>query len=124
MKRRPALFSLAGSVERKCNPCCPGYRILNQDKEEVLTVAGPCCLFLAMANMCCKDQKFQVNNLQGENVGNIAKQFSGMLKELFTDADNFSVTFPQDLDVRVKATMLGAVFLIDFNYYETPAAEK
>ncbi len=31
---------------------------------------------------------------------------------MFTDADNFGVTFPMDLDVNVKATMLGLVFMI------------
>ena len=31
---------------------------------------------------------------------------------LFTDADNFGVTFPRDLDVTVKAVIMGACFLI------------
>ena len=44
--------------------------------------------------------------------GQIRKQWSGIVKEMFTDADNFGVTFPMDLDAKVKATMLGAVFLI------------
>lgn len=35
-----------------------------------------------------------------------------MAKEVFTDADNFGVVFPVDLDVKAKATALGAVFLI------------
>ena len=42
----------------------------------------------------------------------------GVVKEAFTDADNFSLTFPIDLDVKVKATLLGAVFLIDFMFFE------
>ena len=37
---------------------------------------------------------------------------------MFTDAQNFGVTFPIDLDVKVKATLLGATFLIDFMYFE------
>lgn len=45
-------------------------------------------------------------------VGKISKQWSGMAKEVFTDADSFGVTFPLDLDVKMKATLLGAVFLI------------
>lgn len=31
---------------------------------------------------------------------------------MFTDADFFGITFPMDLDVRMKAVMLGACFLI------------
>ena len=45
-------------------------------------------------------------------VGQIRKQWTGLVKEMFTDADNFGVTFPMDLDVNVKATLLGAIFLI------------
>lgn len=45
-------------------------------------------------------------------VGRISKQWSGLLREAFTDADYFGITFPMDLDVRMKAVMLGACFLI------------
>lgn len=45
-------------------------------------------------------------------VGRVTKQWSGLGKELFTDADNFGISFPLDLDVNVKATLLGAVFLL------------
>ena len=51
-------------------------------------------------------------------VGKISKQWSGVLKEAFTDADNFGISFPMDLDVKIKATLLGAVFLIDFMFFE------
>ena len=45
-------------------------------------------------------------------VGQIRKQWSGIVKEYFTDADNFGITFPMDLDVGVKATLMAACFLI------------
>ena len=45
-----------------------------------------------------------------------AKNFSGLLKEAVTDT--FSVSFPLDLDARVKATLLTGVFLIDFMHFE------
>ena len=55
----------------------------------------------------------QVTSSDGETqVGRISKQWTGLVKEMFTDADNFGVAFPMDLDVKLKATMLGAVFLI------------
>ena len=41
-----------------------------------------------------------------------------MLKEAFTKADNFGITFPADLDVTRKSLLLGAVFLIDFVHFE------
>ena len=45
-------------------------------------------------------------------IGEIRKAWSGFVKEIYTDADNFGVSFPLDLDVNVKACLLGAVFLI------------
>ena len=70
---------------------------------------------------CCGDVEFRVVDVQtGEQVGLVTKQWSGMAKEVFTDADNFGISFPLDLDVKVKATLLGALFLIDYMYYEDP----
>ena len=34
------------------------------------------------------------------------------MREAFTDADYFGISFPLDLDVRMKAVMIGACFLI------------
>lgn len=50
--------------------------------------------------------------MDGEQVGKISKQWSGLARELFTDADFFGINFPMNLDVKVKATLLAAVFLI------------
>ena len=37
---------------------------------------------------------------------------------MFTDADTFGVDFPVDLHVKAKALILGALFLIDYAYFE------
>jgi uncharacterized protein YxjI len=50
--------------------------------------------------------------------GQITKKWSGILKESFSDADNFGVTFPSDWSNEQKALFLGAVFLIDFVHFE------
>lgn len=56
--------------------------------------------------------------VNGEEKGKITKTWNGLLKEGFTDADNFGITFPVDLPVTAKAVLLGAVFLIDFVHFE------
>ena len=61
--------------------------------------------------------------LKGDNftvgkVGNITKKWSGLLKETFTDSDNFGITFPSDANTNQKSILLGAVFLIDFVHFE------
>lgn len=45
-------------------------------------------------------------------VGRISKKWTGLVQEMFTDTDNFGISFPMDLDVKMKAVMIGACFLI------------
>lgn len=55
---------------------------------------------------------------ESQQVGKISKQWAGVAKEWFTKADNFGITFPMDLDVKAKGTLLGALYLIEFMYFE------
>ena len=40
----------------------------------------------------------RIFNLQ---IGEISKKWTGLGEEMFTDADNFGVSFPKDLDIKV-----------------------
>ena len=108
--------TVIGKVDQKWS-FCPKFVIKDQLGEPVLRIEGPWCT----DSDCCGDVEFRVVDVQtGEQVGLVTKQWSGMAKEVFTDADNFGISFPLDLDVKVKATLLGALFLIDYMYYEDP----
>lgn len=102
-----------GSIRQECSALKPLYTIRNPDEEVVFNIEGPLCVF-----DCLGGQDFNITSTRGEEVGRITKEFSGLVKELFTNADNFGVVFPQDLDVKMKACIIGAVFLIDFMYFE------
>ena len=55
---------------------------------------------LSSANIYCF---LQVLTADGDTqVGEIRKQWSGLVREAFTDADNFGVTFPVDMHVHTK----------------------
>lgn len=106
---------IVGYVKQRQSCIRPYYIITDANHEEVFSITGPPCCFMG----CTWEQEFTVNGRDGyTQIGKVSKQWSGLLKELFTDADNFGISFPMDLDVRMKAVMLGAVFLIDFMYYE------
>lgn len=52
-------------------------------------------------------------------LGTIQKKWSGALSEIFTDKDNFVVSFAQsDLDVDTKALMLAMCLMVDIVYFE------
>ncbi|XP_006813280.1 phospholipid scramblase 2-like [Saccoglossus kowalevskii] len=103
---------------RQTQSCWIGhFDIMNAERETVLKIKGPCCVCQTIC--CTADLNFMVYSRDMDNeIGRVSKQWPGLLKEMFTDTDNFGVTFPIDLDVKIKATLLGAVFLIDFMYFE------
>ncbi|GAB6020563.1 Putative UDP-glucuronosyltransferase ugt-50 [Chamberlinius hualienensis] len=106
---------LVGRIRQNWSICIPHFTIENANGDTVLKIKGPCCTC-----SCCGDVEFDVLSADSSTkVGKISKQWSGLVKEAFTDSDNFGITFPMDLDVRMKAVMLGAVFLIDFMYFES-----
>ena len=127
----------------------PNFTIRNAEDQVVLKIKGP---FFTCS--CGQNVEFQVFAPDGETeVGKISKQWSGLFKEYFTDADNFGIqcelawaihalvlmcralhaqvhysisppflpssslplsllSVPMDLDVKMKAVMIGATFLI------------
>lgn len=54
----------------------------------------------------------QILTTNGTQVGKISKHWAGLAREFFTDSDYFGLSFPMDLDVYTKATLLGACMLI------------
>ena len=111
---------MIGTVEQDWSLCIPKFTIRDASGNPVLRIEGPLCTF-----SCFGDVDFEVISVNSsQQVGKISKQWTGLLKEAFTDADNFGVSFPLDLDVKVKATLLGAVFLIDFMFFEQSDNEE
>ncbi|KAB5579782.1 hypothetical protein PHYPO_G00198930 [Pangasianodon hypophthalmus] len=103
-----------GYVVQTWHPYLPKYTVQNEKKQDVLKIMGPCCTF-----KCCSDVNFEVLSMdETASVGRISKQWTGYVQEAFTDADNFGIKFPLDLDVKIKAVLLGACFLIDFMFFE------
>lgn len=61
----------------------------------------------------------QILGSDGEtDVGMITKQWPDTCMEMCTNFNTFTIKFPVDLDVATKATLLGAVFLVDFMYFQ------
>ncbi|XP_036751728.1 phospholipid scramblase 3 isoform X4 [Manis pentadactyla] len=103
-----------GHVLQTWHPFLPKFSIQDADRHTVLRVVGPC-----WTCGCGTDTNFEVKTPdESRSVGRISKQWGGLLREALTDADDFGLQFPLDLDVRVKAVLLGATFLIDYMFFE------
>uniref|UniRef100_A0A671QD72 Phospholipid scramblase n=1 Tax=Sinocyclocheilus anshuiensis TaxID=1608454 RepID=A0A671QD72_9TELE len=103
-----------GYVLQQWHPFLPKFTIENEHREPVLKLQGPFCGW-----SCLPDVDFEILTMDEVSIGKISKQWTGLLREAFTDSDNFGIQFPMDLDVRMKAVMIGACFLIDFMFFET-----
>lgn len=55
---------------------------------------------------------------QGSEAGVIRKQWGGLLKEMFTDADAFGLEVGAHVPVEVRKLLLVATFLVDFTCFE------
>ncbi|XP_078011760.1 phospholipid scramblase 3 isoform X4 [Phascolarctos cinereus] len=105
-----------GHVLQTWHPFLPKFSIQDADRQTLLRVVGPCC-----ACGCGSDTNFEVKTKdESRSVGRISKQWGGIVPEALTDADQFGLQFPLDLDVRLKAVLLGAAFLIDYVFFEKP----
>jgi uncharacterized protein YxjI len=96
-----------GVIEKRFSLVRRVYAVTDERGQEIAQLFGP----------LLRPWTFQIRS-DGQTHGKIAKKWSGLLKEGFSDADNFGVQFPATWDVRRKALFLGAVFLIDFVHFE------
>lgn len=73
---------LLGSLRQDWTLCKPKFSVLNAAGDVVLKIEGPC-----IPCRCFADVEFFIYALDGvTQVGKITKQFSGLLREAFTDA--------------------------------------
>ena len=108
-----------GCVQQKINcvpPCtmCGLFEISNSNKEVIYSIHTPCVL----TTCCCTEVAFTIIDKDGKEVGEITKQSANVAKEAFTDADRFFINFPENCDVKMKAVLIGALFLFDYLFYE------
>ncbi len=110
----------------------PRFQVLDENHQPVLRVEGPWCL---LDGPCCPcDSSFKLMPLSGDQeLGSLKKLYAGFVNEMVTTADRFSIQckhstifmvhyrktyqfrfiqVPLDLHVKVKATLIGALFLI------------
>ncbi|KAM9033675.1 phospholipid scramblase family member 5 isoform X1 [Sarcophilus harrisii] len=106
--------TIVGYVVQKWDPFLPKFTIQNESKEDILKIVGP----YATCG-CFGDVDFEVKTINEKiTIGKISKYWSGFVNDVFTNADNFGIHVPADLDVKIKAAMIGACFLFDFMFFE------
>jgi len=96
-----------GSIERRWSWVRRIYSIQDAQGNEIATLFGP---FL-------KPWTFEIK--KGERViGQVQKKWSGLGKELFSDADNFGIDLGKIDDPTLKSLAFAAIVLIDVVHFE------
>ncbi|XP_073705554.1 phospholipid scramblase 2-like [Garra rufa] len=91
-----------GYVQQNWHFCLPELIVANEQGEPAFKIERPGCT-------CCSDQNFELVSLNGAAIG---QSFGKISKPLPCSGPNFVLRFPSNLDVKMKATILGACMLI------------
>jgi hypothetical protein len=62
-------------------------------------------------------KQFAVTGVEGERYAQIRKTWAGMRKELFTDADHYTLTFTGPASQRVRALIVMVTIVLDMSRY-------
>ncbi len=96
------------------------YEGVNVDP--TFTVEGSCCQCGIHCHCpCgpCERISFDViEQNSGNKVGEIVKVWSGCVKEMFSNADNYAVTFPLTATWTQKSLLLACALFMDYRYFE------
>ncbi|OCT59617.1 hypothetical protein XELAEV_18001039mg [Xenopus laevis] len=89
------------------------FTILTPTGQKSLIVQGP-----GWGGGFMSDANFQVSMYNGQEAfGLITRVWRGAKKEFFSPNDYYTVKFPRDLDVGVKALLVACTIYIDFLHY-------
>lgn len=107
---------LLGTVRQRYAFCGKRFEVLNSAGQTIFRIEGPACTFGWI------DTDFRIHSaVNNQCIGVITRKFPGIAQQMLTHADVFGIRFPMDLQVAMKAVLLGATFLIDFMYFERTA---
>jgi len=102
-----------------CGGCCrPKLYIYDRPYGNYLGyVAGPCC---CLGGFC--DSKFNVHDTHGYQIGKIerkgVKDLASLGRELFTDSDKFTLSFPLNINHKMKVILFSTLLFIDYLFFE------
>ena len=96
-----------GVIQQRFSVLSKRFSVLDASGTEIARLHGP----------LLRPWTFKIL-VDGQEVGKISKQWGGVLREAFTDADTFGVEYGPSMGEPLRSLALAATFLIDFLYFE------
>jgi len=127
METRDSEGRPAGSTVETCYFCVPQYNVQRADGSVEYKLSQPTCCGGTCVNCCAEGFcncriPFYIfhpdDETNAEPKGKIVKVWSGLVNELFTDADRFECAFPGEAGGESKARLVGALLLVNHLHFE------
>jgi len=116
-----------GRVYEPCTCCDPYFFVYDQNEVLKWVVTADCC----QCGLCCRNGIGRLSNVVFSifpagvdtsqvqlRAGQITKLFA--MKELYTQADNFEIIFPQNATSYEKLMIIGNCLMLDYIFFENP----
>lgn len=120
--------SYIGKIRHMFTCCDPEFEVIESNGNLKYFVNADCCQCgLLCANNICGKLSPAVFNIYAAGSNNIVAKISKMgaqsFSEVITDADSYTVNFPQGSSAHDKLLLIALGLLIDYQYFETKAGE-
>jgi len=102
--------NLIGSIRKHFSLLDSKLQILDERQQEILWIKGP-----KIAGW----HKIKICKGKDIGVGVIKKNLRTNKNELFTDADSYEITFPQDTDGKTRSLLIVAAMFVDMLWFES-----
>ena len=104
-----------GSLHRKFGMLHRKFALLDSGGQQIAGLNGS--LF--------RRYTFTLNNASGQEMGRIVKQWGGILREGFTDADTFSIQFSDvERSQEIRLLLIASAFAIDLDFFESKGSRS
>lgn len=123
-----------GSIEEQCWVCVPRMIVKGANGQDIYKVHSPTCCGGMCVNCCAEGKNCgavccrvpfhifpasqQDTDNGAPNAGKILKIPKSIKTEVFTDAEAYDVTFPEDATAEQKALLAGSTIYINANFFE------
>lgn len=95
-----------GSIKQRLSAFYDRFEVMDEKGRRVLWIQGPCRRF----GFCPEPEIFKILSNDGKELGMISRAWPGFTKE--TGGINVGVSFPKEMNDKVKALVLAAVFMV------------
>ena len=132
---RPEIFvnlgesTPVGKIKHMFSCCDPEFEVFESNGNLKYFVHADCCQCgLLCANNICGKFSTALFNIYAAGTNNIIASISKMsaqsYTEVITDADSYSVSFPEGATANDKLLLIALGLMIDYQYFETDASNS